>query len=179
MATLDQVRRIADPVVADRGFALYDVEQQGPVVRVTVSAAADGESPSIDDLSAITREVSRQLDEADPIPGRYTLEVSSPGLERVLRLPEHFAGAVDELVSVKVRRSTAGGARRIRGVLRAAADDHVVVAVDEGDDTPPGTEATIAYADIEKARTVFEWGPTTKPGGRSATQPAPTRRSTP
>jgi ribosome maturation factor RimP len=182
MATLDHIRSIVVPVIADRGFELYDVEQQGPTLRVTVTAAGGGQAPSIDDLSAITREVSHRLDEDDPIAGRYTLEVSSPGLERVLRLPEHFAGAVGETVSVKVRRAAEGGARRLRGVVRAATERDVVVELagdDAGDDAPAGTEATIAYDDIEKARTVFEWGPTSKPGGRSAAPPPRTRRSTP
>lgn len=177
MSSLDHIRTLVVPVIDERGFALYDIEQQGPVLRVTVTAPGDGTPPSIDDLSAITREVSRRLDEADPIAGRYTLEVSSPGLERVLRLPEHFAGAVGETVSVKVRRAAEGGARRIRGELHAVADDHVVV---RDPDAPDGEgDHAIAYDDIEKARTIFEWGPTTKPGGRTATSPARTRRSTP
>ena len=175
MSTLDHIRTIVVPVIDERGFGLYDIEQQGPVLRITVTADAEGTSPTIDDLSAITREISRRLDEDDPIAGRYTLEVSSPGLERVLRLPEHFAGAIGETVSVKVRRAAEGGARRIRGELRAATDDHVVVS----DAADADAELTIAYDDIEKARTIFEWGPTTKPGGRSATPPARTRRSTP
>lgn len=171
MTTTDRIRAIVDPLVDERGFAVYDVEQQGPTLRVTVAAGSAGAVPSIDDLSDLTRQLSRALDEDDPIPSRYTLEVSSPGLERVLRTPEHFEGAVGETVSVKLRRSD-DGPRRIRGELRAATGDHVVVA--EGD-----TETTIAYEDIDKARTIFEWGPTAKPGaGASGTQ-ARTRRSTP
>lgn len=174
MSTADRIRPVVEPLVEARGFRTYDIEQQGPVLRVTV-AAGTGEPPTIDDLSDLTRELSRRLDEVDPIDGRYTLEVSSPGLERLLRTPEHFAGAVGEVVSVKVRRTEAGGARRLRGVLRSAADDHVVVAAESADGV---TDATIAYDEIDKARTVFEWGPTTKPGGQSSPSARP-RRSTP
>ena len=174
MSNVDRIRTIVEPIVDERGFSVYDIEQQGPVLRVTVAAGV-AEAPSIDDLSSITREVSRILDEVDPIDSRYTLEVSSPGLERLLRTPTHFAGAVGETVSVKIRRSDSG-ARRLRGVLRSVADDHVVVAVESTDGV---TDATIAYDDIDKARTVFEWGPTTKPGGGLPTSPARTRRSTP
>lgn len=175
MSNADHIRVIAVPVVEARGFVTYDIEQQGPVVRVTVTAAEGGATPSIDDISGITREISRVLDEADPIAGRYTLEVSSPGLERVLRTPVHFAGAIGETVSIKIRRSDSG-ARRLRGELKAATDDHVVVAVDG----PEGlVDTELAYDDIDKARTVFEWGPTTRPGGKGPAATAPTRRPTP
>lgn len=174
MSTIDRIRALAEPVVTGRGFAIYDVEQQGPVLRITV-AAGDDEPPSIDDLSEITRSVSHLLDEEDPIAGGYTLEVSSPGLERNLRTPEHFAGAVGELVSIKVRRTDADGPRRLRGVLTASGEDHVVVDV-EGPDGPAPTE--VRHTDIDKARTVFEWGPTSKPGSRPAPESARPRRST-
>jgi ribosome maturation factor RimP len=128
--------------------------------------AETGEDPPAGlDLAAITavsRAVSRMLDEADPISGHYSLEVSSPGLERPLRTPAHFAGAVGELVSVK---TTAGfdGPRRLRGeLLRAATADDDDAAIDvrvEG----TGELHTVPYADIERARTVFEWGPEPKP----------------
>lgn len=174
MSTNDRVRALAEPVVADRGFTLYDVEQQGPVLRVTVSAG-DAHPPSIDDLSAITRSLSHLLDEDDPISGRYTLEVSTPGLERNLRTPTHFEGAVGELVSVKVRPTGEHGARRLRGVLRSAAEDRIVLDVEDGGEP---SEAEIHLADIDKARTIFEWGPTAKPGGRPASSSARSRRST-
>ncbi|QGG94871.1 ribosome maturation factor RimP [Actinomarinicola tropica] len=174
MTTTDRIRALAEPIIVGRGFTVYDVEQQGPVLRITV-AAGDAEPPSIDDLSEITRSVSHLLDDEDPIPGGYTLEVSSPGLERNLRTPAHFEGAVGELVSIKVRRTDAEGARRLRGVLRTAGDDHVLVDV-EGPEGPTPTE--VRHADIDKARTVFEWGPNTKPGGRPASAPARSRRST-
>ena len=74
------------------------------------------------DLEALTeanRAVSVVLDELDPIPGRYTLEVSSPGVERTLRTPAHFVKAVGEQVTVKTRPQVPGE-RRLRGVLAAA-----------------------------------------------------------
>lgn len=107
------------------------------------------------DLAALTeanRAVSAVLDELDPIPGRYSLEVSSPGLERPLRTPSHFARAVGSTVTVKTRPQVPGE-RRLRGTLRAADDEGFELAV-EGVDVP----VRLAYGDIDKARTVFEWG---------------------
>jgi ribosome maturation factor RimP len=188
MSTLDSVRSLAEPLVAGRGFELYDLEQHGPVVRVSVGAAPGAAPPGVDDLSSISRELSRQLDAADPISGRYTLEVSTPGLERKLRTPEHFAGAVGETVSVKVREP-GQPTHRVRGVVLGA-DDHAVVVrvvdVPESDDTndegdPPSGELRLAFDVIDSARTVFEWGMTPPDPNPDPSVPAEgsTRRSDP
>lgn len=169
MSVTERVRAIVEPLVADRGFSVYDVERHGPVLRISVAAGSDGATPSIDDLTAISRAVSREVDVDDPVDGRYTLEVSSPGLERPLRIREHFEGAVGELVLVTTRRTDAA-ARRVRGELLRTDDSGVTIAMAE-QDSDDTDEVTIAYEDIEKARTLFEWGPTTKPGGN----PSPSR----
>ncbi|MHB8670861.1 MAG: ribosome maturation factor RimP, partial [Acidimicrobiales bacterium] len=97
--------------------------------------------------------VSDALDREDPLPGHYVLEVSSPGVERPLRLPEHFARFVGTTVAVKLRASaTPGDGRRLEGVLEAADADAVVVG-----------GRRIAHDDIERARTVFSWGPKARP----------------
>jgi ribosome maturation factor RimP len=92
------------------------------------------------------------------VPGRYTLEVSSPGLERRLRTPDHFVRAIGSEVTVKTRTEV-DGERRFRGTLVAADEAGVTLrlADDAGD-------RSLAYDQIEKARTVFDWGPTPKPG---------------
>jgi ribosome maturation factor RimP len=109
-------------------------------------------------LRQLTRAVSRELDDADPIGGRYTLEVSSPGLERTLRTPAHFEWAEGKLVKVKTRPHVEGE-RRFQGVVTAADDDHFVVT-----ETESGEPRRLRYDDIDKVRTVFEWGPTPKSG---------------
>jgi ribosome maturation factor RimP len=173
MSVIDRVHDIVDPLVADRGFSVYDIERNGPVLRISVTAGADGSVPSISDLTAISRAVSRIVDEDDPIDGGYTLEVSSPGLERPLRTREHFDGAVGEVVLVTTRRID-GAARRLRGELVSVGDDGVTIAVEE-QEGGESAQTTVAFDDIEKARTLFEWGPTTKPGGSSS--PSRDRRS--
>ncbi len=159
MSRTDQVRDLAVPVVAARGFAIYDVEEHGPIIRVTVTGADGADGPGIDDLGAMTKELSRALDEADPISGRYTLEVSSPGLERRLRTPEHWQGAIGETVSIKIR-VPGSPAERVRGVILTADPDGVEITLDpvEGSDEAPATEPRrLGYEVIDSARTVFDW----------------------
>ena len=149
MSIVERVREIVEPLLASQSLTVYDIELSGSQLRITV------EAPGGVDLEAIahaTRLISIALDEHDPIPSKYTLEVSSPGLERALRTPKHFAGAVGLTVSVKTN-ARLDGERRIKGTLAAADDEGITVG-----------DHTLRYDDIEKARTVFEWGPAPKPG---------------
>jgi ribosome maturation factor RimP len=109
----------------------------------------------VDEVASLTRAVSRALDEADPIDSRYTLEVSTPGLERTLRTPQHFAGAVGETARIRLRPEVEGD-RRVEGVVTGADDDGVTVRVDDE------TERHLRYDEIDRARTVFVWGPPAK-----------------
>jgi len=166
MDTVERVRGLVAPVVAAVNAELYDLELAGGVLRITVDRPIEG--VGIDLIGRLTRDISHILDEADPIPGQYTLEVSSPGLERTLRRPEHFARAVGSLVSLKTRAGVEGE-RRLTGELVAADDLTVTVAVRGAE---PGEHRRLAYDDLERARTVFEWGPAPKPGGRPAASPS-------
>jgi ribosome maturation factor RimP len=152
MSVSDRVRDVVLPVLSTHDVDLYDVDVQGPLVRVTVDRAG---GLDLDVLSAVTRAVSRALDDADPIGHRYTLEVTSPGLERPLRTPEQFARAVGEVVKVKTKPEVEGE-RRVEGVLAAADGAGITVA-----------ERTLGYDQIERARTVFEWGSEKKRERRS------------
>ena len=155
MSTIDRVRELVEPVAADLDIELVDLELTGGVLRVTIDRPG---GLDLDVIAKATRAVSRLLDEHDPVPGRFTLEVSSPGLERRLRTPDHFVRAVGSDVTVKTKHEV-DGERRFRGVLVAADDTGITIR--SADDA---TERTIAHDQIEKARTVFEWGPTPKPG---------------
>jgi ribosome maturation factor RimP len=139
------------PVLEARGLDLVDVEVHG--AQLTVFVDREG-GVGLDDLGEVTRDVSAALDELDPMPGRYTLSVSSPGLERRLRTPEHFARAVGETVTVRVDAGTSR-VRRITGTLVGADDAGCTLAGPE----MPGGEERVEYDQIERARTVFEWGP--------------------
>ena len=145
--------------VATVDLELVDLELRPGVVRVVV----DGRhGVDLDAIAAATRAVSDVLDDHDPFPDRrYTLEVSSPGVERPLRTPDHFSRAVGESVTV---RTVAGseGERRVRGRLVSADPAGFVL---DGDDLPEGGRR-FAYTDVERARTVFEWGGTPRPSDR-------------
>ena len=167
MSTLDRVRDIVEPLAGDAGLSVYDIEFNKDVLRVTVEGSPETD---LDDLARLSRTISHAFDERDPVAGRYTLEVSSPGLERTLRRPEHFAGAVGETVAVKTHPGVDGD-RRVRGVLVEADDDGVVLQLDSSGDDALETgdadrEATrrLAYDDIARAATVFDWGPAERPG---------------
>ena len=158
MSVADRVRDLVLPLLDDRQLDLYDVELQGPVLRVVVDNPPGRPGGlDLDVLADATRAVSRALDDADPIPGRYTLEVTSPGLERTLRRPEHFERAVGETVKV---RTVVGvdDERRVEGQLAAADETGITVRTGVADDGT-ASERRLAYDDIERARTVFEWGP--------------------
>jgi ribosome maturation factor RimP len=166
MATTAQRREaIVAPIVAELGLELFDLEFTGGNLRVTVDVADPASATGIDlgDLTAVTRAVSRALDEHDPIPDRYSLEVSSPGLERTLRTPRHFERAVGQQVAIKTVPE-AGTDRRLAGELVRADGTSIDVRLDGGD------VRTVPYADIAKARTVFEWGPEPR---SKAKQPKP------
>lgn len=180
MSVADRVRDLVLPLLFDRALDLYDVEMQGGVLRVVVDRGEDTSRDrpedtsgdradhrtglDLDTLADVTRAVSRTLDEADPIAGRYTLEVTSPGVERPLRTPEHFRRAVGETVKV---RTVAGvvDERRVEGVITAA-DEAGIVVRGTADDGEP-IERRLDHADIERARTVFEWGPPADKGRRT------------
>ena len=171
MATLlDRLDDIVRPIVAELGLELFDLEFTSSTIRVTIDKApVDGVPVAIDlsDITAVTRGISRALDEHDPIPDRYSLEVSSPGLERTLRTPRHFERAIGQTLAIKTVPGS-GLDRRLSGQLVRAGEVGAPPAADAATETldlllEDGEVRTIAYADIDKARTVFEWGPQPRP----------------
>jgi len=166
---LARVRELVAPIASDLGVEIYDIEQRGGTLRVTLDTPPGAEGGvTLDKLALASRLVSRELDEHDPVPGRYTLEVTSPGVERTLRTPAHFLREVGKVVSIRLT-DVGHDDRRVTGELVAADDVSATVAVD-GLDGP--TERTVRYDQIDRAKTVFEWGPAPKPGS----SPSPKRK---
>ncbi|HLI74426.1 MAG TPA: ribosome maturation factor RimP [Acidimicrobiales bacterium] len=156
----DELLGLLASTVEPLDLELVDVELRTGLVRVVVDRA---EGADLDRIADATRAVSNTLDHHDPFPGRrYTLEVTSPGVERPLRRPRDFARAVGETVTVRTR--TGGeGERRFVGKLAAADNDGFLLESEQiapkGAGSPPPPEARrFAYDDVERARTVFEWG---------------------
>lgn len=156
MAGLDMETNLENtirPVVEGAGLELVDLsfhrEGGRRILRVTVDREGGVDLGTIAETS---ERVSRRLDLEEVLgEARYTLEVSSPGIERPLRSPADFARHVGEKVKVRTSRPV-DGARRHTGTIVAAGDEAVTVTTEEGD-------REIAFADIASARTVFEWGP--------------------
>jgi ribosome maturation factor RimP len=152
VSIVERVREIVEPLLARHSLEVYDIELAGSQLRITIDRPSGStEGLDLDAIAQATRLISLALDEHDPIEAKYTLEVSSPGLERALRTPAHFSRAVGSVVTVKTRAGV-DGERRVRGVLAAAGDDGVTV-----------DDRHLRYDEIDKARTVFEWGPSEKP----------------
>jgi ribosome maturation factor RimP len=161
---LQRVRELVEPIASDLDLDLYDLEQRGATLRVTIDTPPGSETGvDMDKLALATRLISREMDHHDPMPGRYTLEVTSPGVERTLRTPAHFQREIGKTVQVRLADTTVDQ-RRFEGVLVAADDTAATLRLDDAD----LTEHVIAYADIDRARTVFLWGPQPKPGGKGA-----------
>ena len=130
-------------------------EGSGRIVRVTL----DGDTLEVDRIADLSRGLSRMFDELDPFEGSYTLEVSSPGLERKLRRPRHYEKSMGSEVKVKTF-APINGERTHSGVLTQAGETTFTVAVD-------GEARQIAYDAVASARTVFVWQKAEKPGSRS------------
>jgi len=141
------------------GVELDDLDVRGGgghrMVRVLVDAE-DG--VDVDQIAELARGMSRLLDDEDPFEGAYTLEVGSPGLERDLRRPAHFRKSVGREVALTTS-DPVGGETRHRGVLESADDSTLGVRTD-------GSLRIIPLDVVAKARTVFRWERSEKPGGK-------------
>ena len=159
---LARIRAVVAPIVADLGLDLYDLEFGAGLLKITVDTPPG--SPGgvdVDQLTRCTRLVNREFEHSDPVPGNYTLEVSSPGLERNLRIPRHFEREIGKTVAVRLRDVVAGE-RRVSGVLVAADAAGFTVRLDDLSDR------TIPYDQLDRARTVFVWEAAPKPGKAGA-----------
>ena len=125
----DVVAQLAAPVVEQAGCSLWDVEYVKEAGEWFLRVYIDKEGGiSIDDCEAVSRPLSDLLDEADPIEGSYTFEVSSAGADRVLKKPEHFARFQGQEVEVKLYRPR-DGRKDFVGVLQSWQDGDVTLDV--------------------------------------------------
>jgi ribosome maturation factor RimP len=152
---VDDLEKRLSALLEETALELVDLEVHSGLVRVVVDRPG---GVDVDALSEANRTVSAELDRLDPLPGRYTLEVSSPGLERPLRTPAHFSRAIGSEVTLRTAPGTAEH-RRVTGTLLEATEEGVVVK-----DHDASREVALAYHQIERARTVFSWGPAPRPG---------------
>jgi ribosome maturation factor RimP len=163
-AQIAAIQNLVTPVLASLGLALFDLHLtgsgRGRTLRVVVErdqdpAHDDKGGVDLDTIAAAAQAITPLLDNEPTLSGSYLLEVTSPGVERALRRPQHFRRAVGETVSIKYR--TDQGSQRCRGLLTAADDTAVTVDVD-------GEACRISLDDVTDAHTVFDWGPSPRPG---------------
>ena len=192
----DEIAALLSPTVESLGLELLGIEYLpapgGATVRLYIdvpqseggNADAGQRSVGIEDCEAVSREVSAQLDVADPISGNYTLEVSSPGLERPLFGAAQFARFVGETAKATLKLPQ-DGRRRLQGAILRVEGATVVFEVD-------GAELAVDAANIDKAKLVPDWvalglAPAMDKSGRDARpgkqkkaagkQPAPAKNS--
>jgi ribosome maturation factor RimP len=158
------------PTVQAAGLGIWDVERSGTSLRVLVDRPG---GVDLDAVAEVTTAISAVLDERDDLvpAGRYTLEVSSPGLERRLRYPRHFGAYIGQEVAVKTTEAIEGS-RRLRGRLTAATESGIALVVQAEGQAGPH-EVQVPMALVERANTVFSWGTPARaakgPGARSTT----------
>jgi len=166
----DELNRLLEPVVRGLGYELWELEyatrQDGVFLRLYIdrpgqaadssvrdSAVDDTQSQAgitVDDCARVSHAVSEVMDAEDPVSAHYTLEVSSPGLDRVLRTAAHFGRYTGERARIEMRAQV-NGRKRFQGRLRGVRDGSVVLDA-EGD----VGEVSLPIQGIHKARLVPE-----------------------
>jgi ribosome maturation factor RimP len=145
--TVEVVRKLAEPIAAGLGLSVWDVRfvKEGADWFLRIFIDKPG-GVGIDDCEAMSRAIDKPLDELDPISQSYCLEVSSPGINRELTRPEHFAAYLNAAVQVRLIRPREDGTRVLTGTLQDYKDGAITLRTDGGE--------TIAFAqkDVSSVR---------------------------
>jgi len=152
-ATLSRIWQMTEPLAASEGMEVVDIELKhegtrgGRVLRVYLDKEG---GPVMEDLSKVSRSLSDLLDEnEDVIDGSYSLEVSSPGVNRPLKRPEHFSRFIGKRVRVRTRESV-DGRRAFLGKLLEVTPESITVDQD-------GARREIPFSIIEKSNYEHDW----------------------
>ncbi len=149
MGKIEALRRVVSDAIGPQGLELVDVETGPGLVRVLLDRPG---GIDMDALTEANKLISKALDSHDEVApkGNYGLEVSSPGVERPLVEAKHFEAFIGSQVSIRTKAGVEGE-RRIQGRIASVESDTVLVDLSSG-------QRRIALGDIERARTVFDWG---------------------
>lgn len=150
-ARSDEIYDLLAPAVEALGYELWGIEMLGSGKHVTLRIFIDrDEGITVDDCAIVSRQVSSELDVADPIPGEYTLEVSSPGWDRPLFFPEQYGRYIGELIKMRFFTSV-GGRRGCTGRLLEVDDEAATF------DVPDLEEPLrVPFSAVRKAQIVIE-----------------------
>ena len=147
-AKLKQLEDIIRPVVEGLGYEFWGIEYRSrgyqSMLRVFIDDAEKG--ISIDDCEKVSRQVSGVMDVEDPIQSEYTLEVSSPGMDRPLFRLEQYEAFIGHQVQIRLRMAFEGR-RKFQGIIRAVEGEDVVIVMDDH-------EYLLPFDSIEKAKII-------------------------
>ena len=153
-----KLQALLAPVVTSMGYELVGVEQHGGGRDGMVRLYIDSEQGvSVDDCARVSHQVSGVMDVEDPVAGNYTLEVSSPGLDRPLFVPEHFERFRGRMARVKLSRPLATGSRKLTGQIQSVTARSIELESD-------GNACEIAFDQIDSARLIPDYGDLTEKG---------------
>lgn len=155
------LERILEERIAGLGFEFVELERAGsrtrPVLRIRIDRedSVPGQGVTLDDCARVSRELEKWLDANPEMPGRYVLEVSSPGIERPLVRPRDYERFAGRPVAVRVREAVPGYGRRVEGTLVGleGTGDEARIRVAVGDDEM----VDIPRANVQRAHLVFRW----------------------
>lgn len=145
-----KVTELVENIIVDLGYDLYDVEylKEGKdyILRITID---NDKGINIEDCEKVSNAINDILDSADYIKDQYNLEVSSPGLERILKKDKHFEKQVGNEVYIKLYKSV-NGLKEVQGVLKEYSPEKLILDVDN-------EKIEIECKDIAIAKTIFNW----------------------
>lgn len=149
---LRKIRPIAERLAASLGYEVVEIALGGGKKSPVVQVFVDGpRGVSLDDCARLSRGISRESDELDPFPGAWSLEVSSPGLDRPFKTPDDYRRNVGRRIEVQLVEARPGGLLKFKGELKSADPAGFEVAVDGA-----GT-VRCAFAEVRKVHRAIEF----------------------
>jgi ribosome maturation factor RimP len=166
----EELERTVETALEGLGFELVELEAAGrssrPILRLRIDrpGSQPGHGVSVDDCARVSRQLEEVLDAREGLPSGYILEVSSPGVERLLRKRRDFEHAVGREIALRGCEPLAGGARRLQGVLlgieRSGGAEQLRLRL------PDQSEVEILRSAVARANLVFRWDEGSKPRKR-------------
>jgi ribosome maturation factor RimP len=151
----ERIWALAEPVAADLGLEVLEVELLGSaprqVVRVYLDSPSEERSVTVADCEAVSRRLGDVLEAHDAVKGRYMLEVSSPGMNRPLKKAEHFRRVLGGRVRVRLKEPHEGGARNLIGRLAAFDGERLAIETDDG------RRWDVRFEELQKANFEYEF----------------------
>lgn len=154
MLRRSELEELLQPIVSEFGLKLFDIDlpsASGGILRITIMKEEAGQPVGVDDCASVSRKLSAVDRFEDILPPNVVLEVSSPGVNRKLRTPEHFEGAIGEHLKIKAFNAE-NKKDTFLGTLSAFDGDTLELELDDS-----GEKVALQYADVSDARVDFQF----------------------